>query len=134
MQALVTVRSNIQSDPKGNPFRGIAGVNANPFQQQECRFIVRTALEAVCPPEGIDPITGGKKTITAPATDPTYKSAGGLVRQCFQPEALRIHYAIEDMTDATSTRRGTVRTVSSIGANNEPAGSVDIQRLIRQNP
>jgi hypothetical protein len=134
MQALTTIRANIQLDTKANPFRGIPGVNAGAIHQIECRYIVRTALEAVCPPEGIDPITGGKRTVTAVATDPTYKSAGGLVRQCFQPEALRIHYAIEDMTDTNTTRRGIVRTVSSIGANSEPAGSVDIQRLIRQTP
>ncbi len=131
LAALNAVRTNIRANEKLNPFRGIAGVTANTFEQNECRFVVRTALEVVCPPEGADPVTGAARTIAYNRTDPTYLSSDNRVRRCFQPEALRVHYAIEDLTTPGNTKRAVIRSVSSIGPDGEPASSVDIQRLIR---
>ncbi|MBS1962150.1 MAG: hypothetical protein JST04_08040 [Bdellovibrionales bacterium] len=136
MAALNTVRANILADiaahVTGNPFRGIAGVTASTLDQENCRFVVRTALEVVCPPDGPD-ANGNLQTISYPKTDATYLSADNNVHRCFQADALRVHYAIEDLSDPTVTHRPVLRKVSSVGPNSEPAGSVDISRLIRGN-
>jgi hypothetical protein len=139
LAALAKIKDNVDQDRKANPFRGIVGVDASTYDQEHCRFLVRTALEVVCPPPGADS-SGNWKTITFEATDPTYlsKDVGGsgkpLVKRCFQADALRVQYDIRDLTHSGTTHRGVFRSVSSIGPNSEPAGSVDISRLIRQNP
>ncbi len=133
--ALNTVIANAQANRSANPFAGIAGVTASARDQQECRFVLRTAIEMSCP-ANIAPGPGvALNSMEFPATSGQYRSAyAGLpantVRRCFTPSAIRVHYELRDMSDSSKTGTVVHRSISSVGANGEATNTLDPAKVL----